>query len=300
MAATSIAALRRRFQALGWDLHESPRLGSKRRASVLVPLTQDGSILLTQRPANMRSHGGEVCFPGGKQDPEDNGDDIKTALRETKEEIGRTDIEPLCRLPPVESYHGLCVTPIVGYVQNEIDVDQLKLSENEVETAFLVPLWFFADDANLAGPVEQIDWHGGKFDMRTYNYSCDGRTFTVWGMTAYIAHQAACVAMFCGKGSLYRFDASRSVWRKGYYTFSGDSILHEYESPEHIKQSANKKNRIHLNSSSVYIIDVQHAPNRYIFEVHSLEGRVIWKLAGESETTRQQWTGWLRERGSYT
>ena len=45
-------------------------------------------VLFTQRPQNMKSHGGEVCFPGGKQDPEDNGCDITTALREANEEVG--------------------------------------------------------------------------------------------------------------------------------------------------------------------------------------------------------------------
>src|SRR5210317_2072482 len=68
-----------------------------RRASILVPLFERPAensssssssihVLFTQRPQNMKSHGGEVCFPGGKQDPEDNGCDITTALREANEE----------------------------------------------------------------------------------------------------------------------------------------------------------------------------------------------------------------------
>jgi 8-oxo-dGTP pyrophosphatase MutT (NUDIX family) len=183
------------------------------RASVLVPLflknSQDSNVddssmnrklhlLLTKRQDSMRSHSGEVCFPGGKQDPVDLNDDVKTALRETKEEVGidASQIAPLCRLTTFESYTGLCVTPVVAFLLSEQNMDpsSLTISEGEVEVAFSVPLEYFADETNLASKYE-VEWRGGLFEMRTYEYTAEcGRTFRIWGLTAYIAHQVASIA----------------------------------------------------------------------------------------------------------
>eukprot|EP01135_Chromosphaera_perkinsii_P004835 Nk52_evm13s298 gene=Nk52_evmTU13s298 len=61
------------------------------KAAVLVPIffyEQNVYVLLTRRSSKLKSHSGEVCFPGGKQDKEDGDDVIKTALREAQEEIG--------------------------------------------------------------------------------------------------------------------------------------------------------------------------------------------------------------------
>jgi hypothetical protein len=66
-----------------------------KRASVLVVLiTQDWHILLMRRSKHLRSHPGEVCFPDGKQDPEDHQDDYVTALRETIDYCVRLKISP--------------------------------------------------------------------------------------------------------------------------------------------------------------------------------------------------------------
>ncbi|XP_044126671.1 peroxisomal coenzyme A diphosphatase NUDT7 isoform X2 [Bufo gargarizans] len=60
------------------------------RASILLPLLiRQGKpyLLLTVRSLELKTMPGDVCFPGGRQDPSDE-DDIQTALRETQEEIG--------------------------------------------------------------------------------------------------------------------------------------------------------------------------------------------------------------------
>ena len=59
-----------------------------RVASVMVLISSDLHVLLTLRSKKLKSHPGQVSFPGGKQDPSDEGDDVFTALRETKEEVG--------------------------------------------------------------------------------------------------------------------------------------------------------------------------------------------------------------------
>ena len=63
-----------------------PHHENLKRASVLLLLDQEGNILLNKRSLSLRSHPGEVCFPGGKSDPGEN--EITTALRECYEEVG--------------------------------------------------------------------------------------------------------------------------------------------------------------------------------------------------------------------
>ena len=178
-----------------------------RRASILVPLferpTENSSssssihVLFTQRPQNMKSHGGEVCFPGGKQDPEDNGCDITTALREANEEVGLDPnlVQQLARMETIESKHSLCVTPIVGFIEppSAAEPSQLTLNEQEVEAAFAVPLEYFTIDENCAS-IETIQWvKNREFIMRTYLFDDpeSGRQFRIWGLTAHVVHQVA-------------------------------------------------------------------------------------------------------------
>jgi 8-oxo-dGTP pyrophosphatase MutT (NUDIX family) len=193
-----------RLRQVGMLPKDAPPHSLLNRASVLVPLFLNESslipsILLTQRPMTLRSHAGDVCFPGGKQDPEDEGDDVTTALRETHEEVGipPSKVQPLCRLPTCESIHHLCVTPIVGYLKEPIlDPSTLDVSEREVEAAFCVPLVFF-----LQEPAHKVnvEWSGETFCLRTYYYDeCPfhkGRRFKIYGLTAHIAHQVAEIAL---------------------------------------------------------------------------------------------------------
>lgn len=178
------------------------------RASVLVPLfehdgEEDGGkmrthVLLTKRPENLKSHPGQVCFPGGRQEAGDKGDDVLTALRETKEEVGveHGRIDPICKWNSIESVNGLCVTPVVARIKPPFDINSdLTLCPREVEAAFAVPLEYFANDENVA-KCKEIDWKGSKFTMRTYYYTCSssGREFKIWGLTAGIIHHVAQVA----------------------------------------------------------------------------------------------------------
>lgn len=92
-------------------------------AAVLVPLYRDarGAMhsVFTRRRADLRSHPGEISFPGGRQEAED-GDLLATALRETEEEVGlpRSGIDVAGALPPtptmVTSY---AIYPFVGVIE---------------------------------------------------------------------------------------------------------------------------------------------------------------------------------------
>ena len=87
-------------------------------ASVLIPLIshpQGLTVLFTQRTTHLRSHSGQVSFPGGRAEPGDASAEF-TALRETEEEIGLSPsaVEVLGRLPDYRTRTGYRVTPVVG------------------------------------------------------------------------------------------------------------------------------------------------------------------------------------------
>jgi len=202
-----------KLRSLGMEKKDMPHIADRRRASVLVPLFErvvaavgdnDSAIsnsnslhvLLTQRPQNMKSHGGEVCFPGGKQDPEDEGDDVRTAMREAHEEVGLhpQHVESISRMESLESKHGLCVTPIIGLISpsSVAEPSQLTLNADEVEAAFAVPLEYFVDPENCDSAVP-VNWGGKNFLLRTYLYDDpeSGRQFKIWGFTAHVVHEVA-------------------------------------------------------------------------------------------------------------
>lgn len=301
------------------------------RASVLVPLFLREStlhVLLTQRPEKLRTHSGEVCFPGGKQDPDDSNDDVATALREAREEVGLdpANVQPLCRLETLESYTGLCVTPVVGLVNpaRAAEPTSLTLSEAEVEAAFAVPLAYFCDERNLIS-MEKVEWRGCGFELRVYHYrtECD-RTFKIWGLTAYIAHQVARIAMTnsCDQsidpklgigcqlyegqstvtGYLFQLEEGSGVggtkpyWVRRYFVLDGQ-MLHRYEGERQAEiraVTATKKNRVLLVDSDVRIIPTLSEKSRHEFLVSTLSGRVQWHLASETDEDRQHWIQALR------
>ncbi|WP_421236550.1 CoA pyrophosphatase [Aeromonas jandaei] len=118
-------------------------------AAVLVPVVErhDGlHLLLTCRSARLRHHAGQISFPGGRQDPDDQ-DLIATALRETKEELGIPShlVQVIGTLNPLNTISRFEVLPVMAL----LDADYpLELSADEVEHAFEVPLNHLLDRRN--------------------------------------------------------------------------------------------------------------------------------------------------------
>ncbi len=118
-------------------------------AAVLIPLVERAegfTVLFTQRTADLKSHGGQISFPGGRIEPTDP-DAVAGALRETAEETGldASHIEILGRLDAYATVTGYEVTPVVGAVTPPFT---LKPDPVEVADIFEVPLAFFLNPAN--------------------------------------------------------------------------------------------------------------------------------------------------------
>ena len=246
-----------------WPTPETTSTNDKDDDTTAVPPQPELHVLLTQRPWHLNSHPGEVCCPGSRQDAQDDGNDWTTAVREAWEEVGlhAPAITPLCRLPAVESKHGLCVTPMVGLIdwtRQAHEQEQQKSPESaaadpnvqtktttitptpptvtngrqdwknwvtaspdEVEAVFSVPLSYFLESqGHLAEEKYAVEWTGGQtFWVRTYLYpnnkdNIDNKKdnqnkdhnntdndndnkaepYRIWGLTAHIVHQVACLA----------------------------------------------------------------------------------------------------------
>jgi len=104
---------------------------NNRPAAIMTPIMDDGSwtVIMTLRKRNLKDHGGEMCFPGGK--PSDTDRDLKdTAIRETEEEVGLKNGLVIGRLSSVPLYTSdYRLEPFVGLYPKQ----KTSLSLNEVE-----------------------------------------------------------------------------------------------------------------------------------------------------------------------
>lgn len=151
----------------------------RREAAVLVPVVHhepQATVLFTERTGALRSHAGQVAFPGGRVDPEDASAEA-AALREADEEIGLKAqfVETLCRAPDYLTGSGYHVTPVVAIVRPGFD---LKLNPDEVADAFEVPLAFLMDPANHR--TGSRIWNGAQ----RYFFEMPYEDRQIWGITA--------------------------------------------------------------------------------------------------------------------
>ncbi len=158
----------------GYLLHGEPL----RDAAVLIAFTDrtEPGVILTQRPQWLRSHAGQVAFPGGKIDPGDR-DAIDAALREAEEEIGlhRRDVTIVGATDAYRSGSGYHITPVLGVIPPDLPLDP---NPDEVEAWFEVPLDILFDPGNYQ--LHHANWQGQ--DRHYYDMDWQGRR--IWGVTA--------------------------------------------------------------------------------------------------------------------
>jgi 8-oxo-dGTP pyrophosphatase MutT (NUDIX family) len=147
------------------------------RAAVLIAVTDraDPGLILTVRRDDMRTHAGQIAFPGGRIDP---GEDVlDAALREGFEEI-RLDpaaVDLVGSIEPYRTVTGYVVTPILGVIPPDLP---LSPYENEVSEWFEAPLGFLLDPSNQR--LQTALFEGRK--RHYYEISWQGRR--IWGATA--------------------------------------------------------------------------------------------------------------------
>jgi 8-oxo-dGTP pyrophosphatase MutT (NUDIX family) len=151
-----------------------------RRSAVLILFgpAQDGSgadVLLTQRAPDLRAHAGQVAFPGGAMDPDDDGP-VGAALREAWEETGLVTegVEVLGALPDLYlPPSGYVVTPVLAWWARPSAVG--PVDPEEVARVVRVPLGEILDPANRFTVQHPSGYVGPGFAVRE---------LFVWGFTA--------------------------------------------------------------------------------------------------------------------
>ncbi len=163
--------------------HLSPRFPhppvDARKAAVLM-LFSDGAhgpeLLLTERASTLRSHPGQISFPGGSTDPGD-ADAVATALREAQEEVGldpdSVDIFgqlPVIWAPP----NNFAVTPVLGYWREPKQLHPVDTAE--VAAIIHHPIRQLMDPSMRFSVVHPSGWRGPGFEV--------GSDMPLWGFTA--------------------------------------------------------------------------------------------------------------------
>ena len=146
-------------------------------AAVLVAITDrpEPGLILTVRREHMRTHAGQVAFPGGRLDPGE--DAVMAALREAQEEIllDPAEVDVIGSLDAYRTVTDYRVTPVIGVIPPDLP---LEPHEHEVADWFEAPLAFVLDPANQQR-------QSALFQGRTrHYYEINWNERRIWGATA--------------------------------------------------------------------------------------------------------------------
>ena len=173
---------------------------------LLFSIENELHLLFTKRAEHLAHQPGDISFPGGRK--EKNETPLETALRETQEELGilPEQITLLGKTDFMLTTSGALINPFVGYVSH-ITIEEISFNKDEVAEIFTVPLSFFRQTqpevhflylspfTEDTFPYDRIT--GGKnypfvrpkIPELFYQY----KQYTIWGITAQIAHHAVCL-----------------------------------------------------------------------------------------------------------
>ena len=154
----------------------------KRAAAVVAPFFRRGDtdyLLLLRRRQDLRHHGGELAFPGGRREPDET--PVECALREMEEEVGIApeELTLLGGLAPMTSLGGFHVHAVVARMPTPLHI---RVDAAEIELALEVPVPELLDEARwdlrIGDGAHRPSPH---FDVHTGD--------TLWGLTAWFTRQ---------------------------------------------------------------------------------------------------------------
>jgi 8-oxo-dGTP pyrophosphatase MutT (NUDIX family) len=161
---------------LAGDLPEL-RARAGTRAAVLIAITDrdEPGLLLTVRREHLRTHAGQIAFPGGRVDAGE--DSSAAALREANEELGLepSAVELVGRLDDYRTVTGYVIAPVIGVVPADLP---LCPHEEEVADWFEAPLAHLLDRSSHK--LESAVFAGAE--RRYWQIEWNGRR--IWGATA--------------------------------------------------------------------------------------------------------------------
>lgn len=161
------------------------------RSAVLVPLYQDRDglvrVVLTKRPNTMRTHPGDVVFPGGRIEPGET--PIDAAIREAWEEVALPPdaVDVIGGLPPVTTrIRTNWIVPVVARIERPAE---FVADPREVDAILEPTIGDLLDERRWA----QSDWMGSR--LWFYEFP-EG---TLWGATAFMVRSL--LALIRGDGT---------------------------------------------------------------------------------------------------
>src|SRR6476659_7850890 len=131
---------------IGGDMPEQ-RAKATTPAAVLIAITDrtGPGVLLTVRREHLRTHAGQIAFPGGRLDPGEEA--VAAARREAQEEIllDPAVVDVAGSIEPYRTVTGYVVTPVLGVIPPDLP---LQPHEHEVADWFEAPFDYLLDPAN--------------------------------------------------------------------------------------------------------------------------------------------------------
>ncbi|CAK7350458.1 unnamed protein product [Dovyalis caffra] len=173
--------------------HGIPKSANPKRAAVLICIFEgnDGElrVILTKRSSQLSSH--SVALPGGKRE-EGDVDDVETALREAKEEIGLDPslVDVVTVIEPYMTRFHVTVVPVIGILFDKKAFNPTP-DASEVESVFDVPPEMFLKNENRR-EVED-EWMGDKFLCHFFDYQSGEKSYMIWAFTAAILIRVATI-----------------------------------------------------------------------------------------------------------
>lgn len=171
-------------------------------SAVIVPIIKvdgDYHILFQVRSFSLNTQPGEICFPGGRL--EENEDALSCAIRETSEElnISKDNIEILGELDYLVTPFNMAIYSFCGLLNN-VQFNSIQYNKDEVSSIFSVPIKeLLKQEPQLSNMVlntepainfpfqlvqngEAYNWKSGIYPVYFYKY----KDHIIWGITAKI------------------------------------------------------------------------------------------------------------------